>query len=519
MFDSDDSLIWQRPGAQRLKKRPSLHEFHQHKVASSSGTSNSNGPSPEDHVLKVSEKENNPYLSQRPVKTPIQRFISKSEVSNLRDRSPSPVALQETNGTVVSKKQYNPVLYSPSHKRNEQSSHVVTSHTAKHISQLPVKKDNILPQNHVFVSDRILGDGQKDENVVNNVNLLGKKQNVPLPIVKKVVHFSNERDFDSLGAHVRPRPLNADERSSPLSSDRMTHTVNVDCSSSQGIISYDNMSAVPRSTGCSNMPPAGTPPIAMVENTSVKHGYVSNQYKNFNDLQLNDALMMQSSVPKGFDPYYQQKIPRTEELDIYQLIKDQSQHISNLYKTLEAMTTNSRKNYNHEESRPHYRSNNSDDCSCKHIKSIGIQTLPQVQPQTVSVGTNTELSWHEILSMASVDHQHPQRTPFNLRYIDEDDTEESEGQPIHELDNRAISNVKSGVSIEQLRGSEVKEIALTMREVVMTTIQEDQIRPEPPSDKNREQYTEDCGNEIYADRPRYDCFFLSLSLLFNRYFY
>ncbi|XP_068206963.1 SCL-interrupting locus protein-like [Palaemon carinicauda] len=494
MFDTDDSLIWQRPGFKKNGNGRNSSPNLQKETAKSShhpmNNPSSKGTPPIGQISGLSEKENSPNL--------FRGFENSSRenrsVGNTVEQSPKfQDSFENVLSTARPKKQYNPMHYSPSSRILEKnnSDSEARNNLVKHTNLPALNSDNVRKSPLIGNDFSVGADG--------------------VPIYSKCVSGVNKAVRFDKEAMSSPEPVTRLEFIPTLTSSNQRESYNV--------LGFPNASQ--SELAASNTRPAIRPNIRFANALqepykSSLHCYKDSQFANVpktigqtNTLAVGDVHQSYSQ-PYCAPPYQPPPVTRNPEpinLNVYQLLEDQNRQIMKLYETLETFLKkgsegskdsvngemeNTKKDSPVSQKIPVQASN----CS---YRDASTQTIPSNNANLQSVGTNTDISWPDLLSavknreLPSSHHASP-RLNAAQRQINDEELQAAK-ECFQNSRHQRVSELRKS-------GSERKEISFTMREVVMASIQEYQPSPEPSLHINMEDYKDESQYEVYDEDSR-----------------
>ncbi|XP_064082883.1 uncharacterized protein LOC135198843 [Macrobrachium nipponense] len=351
MFDTDDSLVWQRPGLKKNKNgcynSPNLQQENAKSFHHYLNSSSAKGTPPFGHISGLSGEENSPNLVKGTDKFP----SGNRSNSNIAEHFPkSQTSSDNMWGSAIPKKQYNPMLYSPSHRMLEKNPTEAQSNLVKYTNLPAAKSENICKSPLVSNNIHVEADGE----AIYNKTVSG---------VKKGVHFGNIVTSSS-------EPVTRLEFIPELTS--VSHRE-----------SYNNVG-----------PPHGSQGKELATNT-LAGGYGHQSYTQ----PYCRPPYQPSSVGKDVKPM---------DSNVYQLIEDQNRHIIKLYETLETFLkkkgSDDAKDNNSKKDGSVHQKRNDQACNCSY-RHVSTQTVTSNNANLQSVGTNTDISWPDLLSTIKQNEQ------------------------------------------------------------------------------------------------------------------
>ncbi|KAK7017917.1 hypothetical protein SK128_013830 [Halocaridina rubra] len=511
MFDSDDSLIWHLP---KSVPKPSLVLQQQQKTKPYNTGSIEFKRSP-----NVSDKENtsrNSPISQtsNTSSAVVQRFLSSNGMTEKKKSVPgfdfkvNKQCPDEAEDFRNVQKLYNPMMYSPSQKRavdeNPKRRFVLSEQQKVVFDQYPQQRfplsgqdTNIHSRESTNITDNICekpknitvrsaNSGMRDEDhLFHHVSNEGAASHS-----KKVVHFNKHSPCTST-LPLKPQITGTDTHEEYFNLPRnyiresySEHTEDAQHDMYPGNLmngmqlytKYGNSHVTDfRSSTNSQIPLSRYDNSANISRSSVAV------------IPENGNFVQQQQVSHG--------IQEPGDSNLHQVIEKQNQHILRLYKMLEAFME---KNHVHEV-------DNHGTAISKNLKDIATQTDISQVPHMLSVSTNTDPSWQDVNGQKSAENNDIERndtlmSPVMRRKISITRNSFQESPKRLQKVERRERVISKQSNFSNLDQRELKEISLSMREVVMTTIEEGDSSHESPICDSREEYTEANEGEPHMEK-------------------
>ncbi|XP_042878859.1 SCL-interrupting locus protein homolog isoform X2 [Penaeus japonicus] len=473
MFDSEDSLIWQQPKSGLPQKKD---------VPFTKGGSAAVNPrvpvvSGKQAFVSVSQREiqgfqsttqfrNRPEEDFTRAKLPLQ---SRTEGQFQRDASGSPVL----KTPVISEKHYNPLIYSPSQKN--------TSKEMGYSSTPPSREFSPLVTGNTVAISKVLT--PQTQNTVSSPSYEGSanlsKNSWPSQVTTKSVHFYKS-------------PVMSDEETA-LHSKRMEQhqrSLQTYGREKENVKPYSPPVSEPRRTEPNNFAPTyrkdfNTPTSAQYSSRLVTQGGGQSSNRELNEHEaVRQSDHVSGRASNQCDP------------NVYRLIEKQNEHIFRLQSSLEKLLEKQEHSeaLRIKESRELLReivmatSANQKVNQRQIFKDTCSQTEP-IKPETHSVGTNTEISWSDLIASAmpsenAVEKDLGQDARFEPREAVKFQTNnrklgEKQAEVLRNNYKAKAINRRDSSSRQAANWTVHKEMSLTMQEVVMKTIEEDPPSPDP----------------------------------------
>ncbi|XP_063586220.1 SCL-interrupting locus protein homolog [Penaeus indicus] len=479
MFDSEDSLIWQQPKSNLPASLQQKKDVPFSKVGSTVANqrvpviSAVNNPGKEAFVAaplrEIQGSQSTTHFKHkgdenyvRP-KLPLQ---SKTEGQFQREPSGSPVL----KNPVISDKHYNPLIYSPSQKNgvNKEVGHS-SSPPVREISPLITR--NTVPVTRVQTQNTVSSPSYED-------SVMLSKNSWPSQVTTKSVHFYEN-------------PVMSDEET-PLHSKRMEQHQR--CLQTYG---YEKENVKPYS------------PAISEGKTTEPSNFAQSYRKGLNtppSSQYNSTLISQGG-PSSHRPLSEHEITHQSDHisgqsnawcdpNVYRLIEKQNEHIFRLQSSLEKLLEKQEQNeaQRNKEVRDLLREIVMATSANQQVnqKQILKDTCSQTEPdkcESKSVGTNTEISWTDLIASVLPSENAVERGPKQDAKF-----EPREAVKLLQTGNKNIErqadiirdnykqnslNRRDSSSRQATNWTVHKEMSLTMQEVVMKTIEEDPPSPDP----------------------------------------
>ncbi|XP_064082576.1 uncharacterized protein LOC135198683 [Macrobrachium nipponense] len=492
MFDTDDSLVWQRPGLKKNKNggynSPNLQQENAKSFHHYLNSSSAKGTPPFCHISGLSGEENSPNLVKGTDKFP----SGNRSNSNIAEHFPkSQTSSDNMWGSAIPKKQYNPMLYSPSHRMLEKNPTEAQSNLVKYTNLPAAKSENICKSPLVSNNIHVEADGE----AIYNKTVSG---------VKKGVHFGNIVTSSS-------EPVTRLEFIPELTSVSLRESYNnvgPPHGSQSEVGAFNTRVDIQPNIRFANVSQEPHKSIVKVPNTIFKDSHFDNVYRG-KELATNTLAggyshqsYTQPYCPPSYQPSSVGKDVKPIDSNVYQLIEDQNRHIIKLYETLETFLkkkgSDDAKDNNSKKDGSVHQKRNDQACNCSY-RHVSTQTVTSNNANLQSVGTNTDISWPDLLSTIKQNEQPSSDTgAIRLPAMQKENNEEDSPA----VKERFLNGRHRRVSDLKKTGSERKEISFTMREVVMASIQEYQPSPEPSLHINMEDYKDASEYEAYNEESR-----------------